>query len=98
MTIPRLAAARADWTVFAFTLVVSVLNGILFGVAPALRTARRDPAIALRESGSRGYVGGSRKYLRSALVVAEVAIAVMLCVIGELLTVSVILLLKSATV
>src|SRR5258706_15847154 len=69
MTIPRLAAARADWTVFAFTLAVSVLNGILFGVAPALRTARRDPAIALRESRSRGYVGGSRDQLRSALVV-----------------------------
>jgi putative ABC transport system permease protein len=95
MTIPRLAAARADWTVFAFTLVVSVLNGILFGVAPALRTARRDPATALRESGSRGYIGGSRNHLRSALVVAEVAVAVMLVVIGGLLTGSFIRLLKS---
>jgi predicted permease len=97
MTIPRLAAARADWTVFAFTLVVSVLNGILFGIAPALRTARRDPATALRESGSRGYVGGSRNHLRSALVVAEVAVAVMLVVIGGLLTGSFVRLLKSDT-
>jgi predicted permease len=97
MTIPRLAAARADWTVFAFTLAVSVLNGVLFGVAPALRTARRDPAIALRESGSRGYVGGSRNYLRSALVVAEVALAVMLVVVGGLLTGSFVRLLKSDT-
>jgi putative ABC transport system permease protein len=97
MTIPRLAAARADWTVFAFTLVVSVLNGVLFGVAPALRTARRDPAIALRESGSRGFVGGSGNHLRSALVVAEVAIAVMLVVVGGLLTGSFVRLLKSDT-
>jgi predicted permease len=97
MTIPRLAAARADWTVFAFTLAVSVLNGVLFGVAPALRTARRDPAIALRESSSRGYVGGSRNYLRSVLVVAEVAIAVVLVVVGGLLTGSFVRLLKSDT-
>jgi len=97
MSIPRLAAARADWTVFAFTLVVSVLNGFLFGVAPALRTARRDPALALRESGSRGYVGGSRNRLRSALVVAEVALAVMLVVIGGLLTGSFVRLLQSDT-
>jgi putative ABC transport system permease protein len=37
MSIPRLAAARADGTVFAFALTVSILNGILFGIAPALR-------------------------------------------------------------
>jgi predicted permease len=96
MSIPRLAAARADWTVFAFTLVVSVINGLLFGVAPALRAARRDPAIALRESGSRGYVG-ARNHLRSALVVAEVAVAVVLVVIGGLLTGSFVRLLQSDT-
>jgi putative ABC transport system permease protein len=97
VSIPRLAAARADWTVFAFTLLVSVLNGIFFGVAPALRSARRDPALALRESGSRGYVGGSRNRLRSALVVAEVAVAVMLVVIGGLLTGSFVRLLQADT-
>jgi putative ABC transport system permease protein len=86
MTIPRLAAARADWPVFAFTLAVSVLNGILFGIAPALRTAQRDPALALRESGARGSVGAARNHLRSALVAGEVAIAVILVVVGGLLT------------
>ncbi len=50
ITIPRLAAARADWTVFAFTLGVSILNGILFGIAPAVRSSNRDPATSLRES------------------------------------------------
>src|SRR5260370_27874783 len=97
MAISGLGAARADWAGFAFTLVVSVLHGLLSGVAPALRTARSEPAIALRESGSRGYVGGSRNYLRSALVVAEVAVAVMLVVIGGLLTGSFVRLLKSDT-
>ena len=86
MTIPRLADARADWTVLAFTLAVSVLNGILFGIAPALRSSRRDPAVSLRESASRGSVGASHNGLRSALVVAEVSVAVTLVIVGGLLT------------
>ncbi|HTS50078.1 MAG TPA: ABC transporter permease, partial [Bryobacteraceae bacterium] len=60
MSIPRLAAARADGSVLAFTIVVAVLNGILFGLAPAFRSARHDPAAPLRESGSRGSVGAAR--------------------------------------
>jgi predicted permease len=86
MTIPRLAAARADGTVFAFTLAVALANGLLFGIAPALRTARHDPALALSESGARGVVGRQRNSLRSSLVVAEVAVAVVLVVIGGLIT------------
>ena len=79
MTIPRLAAARADGTILAFTVVISLLNGILFGIAPALRTNNRDLA-------GRGSIGLSRNYLRPALVVAEVAVAVILAVVGGLLT------------
>ncbi len=86
MSIPRLAAARADGSVLAFTIVVAVLNGILFGLAPAFRSSRRDPAGPLRESGSRGSVGAVRNRLRSALVVAEVSIAVTLVIIGGQLT------------
>ncbi|HEV2689354.1 MAG TPA: FtsX-like permease family protein, partial [Bryobacteraceae bacterium] len=93
MTIPRLAAARADWTVFAFTLTVSVLNGILFGIVPALRTAQQDPALAL--SGARGSVGAIRNTFRSTLVAGEVAIAVVLVVIGGLLTGSFVHLLRT---
>ena len=95
MTIPRLAAARADGTVFAFTLAVSLVNGLLFGIAPALRTARRDPALALSESGTRGVVGRQRNTLRSSLVIAEVAVAVVLVVIGGLITASFIRLLRT---
>ncbi len=86
MTIPRLAAARADWTVLAFTLAVSIVNGILFGIAPALRSSSRDPAASLRESASRGSVGAAHNALRSALVVSEVAVAVTLVIVGGLLT------------
>ena len=40
VSIPRLAAARADSTIFGFALALAVINGILFGMAPALRLAR----------------------------------------------------------
>jgi putative ABC transport system permease protein len=93
MTIPRLAAARADWTVFAFTLAVSILNGILFSIVPALRTSQQDPALAL--AGARGSVGTMRNTFRSTLVAGEVAIAVILVVIGGLLTGSFIHLLRT---
>jgi putative ABC transport system permease protein len=86
MTIPRLAAARADGTVLAFTLAVALANGLLFGIAPALRAARHQPALALSESGMRGVVGRQRNSLRSSLVVAEVAVAVVLVVVGGLIT------------
>jgi len=95
MTIPRLAAARADGSVFAFALVVSLVNGLLFGIAPALRAARRDPALAVNESGMRGVVGRQRNALRSSLVVAEIAVAVLLVVIGGLITGSFIRLLRT---
>jgi predicted permease len=95
MTIPRLAAARADATVFAFTLAVSLINGLLFGIAPAFRTAGRDPALALSESGTRGVVGRQRNTLGSSLVIAEVAVAVILVAIGGLITGSFIRLLRT---
>jgi putative ABC transport system permease protein len=85
MTIPRLATASPDFTVFAFTLAISIINGLIFGIAPALGSARGDPAIALRESGTRSSIGAMRNRLRSTLVVAEVALAVTLVVIGGLL-------------
>lgn len=87
-TIPRLAAARADGTVLIFAIAVAVLNGILFGLAPALLAAQRDPATSLRESASRGSVGSVRNHLRSALVIAEVTVAVTIVVLGGRLTAS----------
>jgi len=95
MSIPRLLAARADGSVLAFTIFVAVLNGILFGLAPALRSSQRDPAVPLRESSSRGSVGAARNRLRSALVVAEVTIAVTLVIIGGRLTATFVQLLRT---
>jgi len=95
MSIPRLAAARADFTVFAFTCAVSLLIGISSGLAPALRLGRLEPADALRQSGTRGSIGASGNRLRSALVVSEVAVTVVLVVIGGLLTGSFVRLLRS---
>lgn len=85
VTIPRLAAARADWTVLLFTVAISILSGFIFGIAPALAASRRDPAEALRQTGTRGAIGRASNRLRSSLVVSEVAIAVMLVVVGGLL-------------
>ncbi|MGD0435070.1 MAG: FtsX-like permease family protein, partial [Bryobacteraceae bacterium] len=84
-SIPRLAHTRADWTVLAFTFAISILSGFIFGIVPALAATRRDPSEALRQAGTRGSIGHASNRLRSGLVVGEVAIAVMLVVVGGLL-------------
>ena len=76
--IPRLTDVRVDPTVIVFTMGLSLLTGLLFGVAPALQSARSGISSTLKEGG-RGNLssrGGART--RSALVVAEVALAVIL--------------------
>ena len=84
VNIPRLASASADWRVFFFALAIAMLNGILFGLAPALRAALTVPS-AVRES-RLGAVVGKRDRLRSALIVSEIALAITLVVIGTQLT------------
>ncbi len=75
---PRLADISIDWRVLGFTLVASVLTGILFGLAPALQFAKGDVQESLKESG-RG-TAGSRRHnrLRNLLIVGEVALSVVL--------------------
>ena len=82
--LPRAGDIRVDGLVLAFTLVVSILSGLLFGIIPALR-ASSDLERSLR-AGSRGNIGGSGQKLRSGLVVAEVALAVILVVGAGLAT------------
>lgn len=79
-------SVRMDWRVLAFLLAVSVVAGILFGLAPALQSARADLNSSLKEGG-RGASGGSRSRgrMRSALVVSEVALSLMLLVGAGLL-------------
>ncbi|MEX2611211.1 MAG: ADOP family duplicated permease, partial [Gemmatimonadota bacterium] len=83
--LPRVELVAVDPTVLAFTLVISLVTGLLFGLAPALQTLRSDSTTPLREGG-RGAVGRrSGRRLRDTLVVAEVALSVVLLVGAGLL-------------
>ncbi len=67
-----------DGRVFLFTAGVSIVTGILFGVAPALRVSGLDLATSLKDGGGRGHVGSGGQGLRDVLVVGEVALAIVL--------------------
>ena len=75
--VPRLAEVGVDRTVIAFSILVSVLTGLLFGVVPALQVVRRPTAQSLRE-GARTVLSGRGQRLRSGLVVGQMALAMML--------------------
>jgi putative ABC transport system permease protein len=81
VSIPRLAAASADWPIFGFALMVALINGVLFGMAPALRAGSMR-VVATHDFGTRGSASGQRDWIRGSLVVAEVAITVALVVVG----------------
>jgi putative ABC transport system permease protein len=81
--IPRAAEIRLDWRVLSFTLGLAVVTGIVFGLAPLLHLGTRL-GTALRD-GARTTAGAFRLRLRGALVIAEVALAVMLVVGAGLL-------------
>jgi predicted permease len=73
-----------DWRVLAFTTALAVLTTVFFGLAPAVRATRAEPATLL-QSGSRGMSGGRERFsLRRILVVSQVALSVVLLV-GALL-------------
>ena len=87
--IPRIEAISLDGTVLAFTFGISVLTGIVFGLAPAAWVARINLNTSLRAGGrntqSEGGFGTTRLRLRSMLVVAEVAISLTLLIGAGLL-------------
>jgi len=72
-----------DGTVLAFTLGISILSAVLFGLAPALRATSLDPAAALKDGGSQPG-RGARAGFRKALVVVQVALSVVLVVAAGL--------------
>jgi putative ABC transport system permease protein len=80
--IPSIMVGRVglDYTVLAFTFIVSVGAGLLFGIAPALRAASRQLVGELKEGGRGGTGGRRRQRLRSGLVVAEVALSLVLLI------------------
>ena len=82
---PRLSEINLDWRVLGFTLVASVLTGILFGLAPALQISRTDVQESLKESGRGSSSSRRHNRLRNLLIVGEVALSVVLLVGAGLL-------------
>jgi predicted permease len=83
--VPRIEQAGIDGGVLAFAVALSVGASLLFGLLPAARVARGDLQGALREGGRGVRRGGARDRVRSALVAAQVALAVTLLVGAGLL-------------
>jgi predicted permease len=73
---PGLLDVRPDWRIFGFTAVVSLVTGILFGLAPAVRSTRAAASPAMMEGGRQ--TGRSSHALNRVLVVAQVALSVVL--------------------
>jgi len=84
-SLPSTANVKIDATVLGFTLLVSLVTGVLFGLAPALRTLKLELANTLKEGGRAVGEGAQRNILRSSLVVIESAVAVVLLVGAGLL-------------
>ncbi len=79
-SLPRTQDMQIDWMVLGFALALSLLTGLIFGIVPAIRASRVDPQRVMQETarGSSSGIGGQR--VRSALVVAEVALSAMLLI------------------
>ena len=82
--IPRLPAIHMDGRVLAFTSAIAVATGILFGMAPALRTSKLNLSEALKE-GARNVAGGHHDRLRKLLVISELALSLVLLISAGLL-------------
>jgi putative ABC transport system permease protein len=79
------AAIGVDWRVLGFTLAVSLVTGILFGLFPAFTASRTDVNTALKEASSRAGTGFRQGKARSLLVVSEVSLALVLLIGAVLL-------------
>jgi predicted permease len=82
-SLPRADEVHLDWRVLLFAIAVSLLSGLLFGLAPALRAPDRELEPTLR-TGAR-MVGGSSRRLHSVFVISEIALAVVLLVSAGML-------------
>lgn len=84
-SVPRAASIGLDGTVLAFTAAVTILCGLLFGLAPALQTSKLSISHALNETGRSETGSGDQGRVRSTLVVSEVALALVLLIGSGLL-------------
>src|SRR5205823_5453425 len=83
-TLPRVDEISVDPVVLLFTLVVSILSGLFFGLVPVLKLRMLDAA-ALKEGGRTASDGPMRQRTRNTLVVGEVAMALVLLIISGLM-------------
>jgi putative ABC transport system permease protein len=83
--IPRALQVGVDWRVLGFTLLISVLTGIVFGLVPAFHSSRTELTESLKEGGRSSSEGARRNRIRGVLVISELAIAVVLLVGAGLL-------------
>ncbi len=74
-----------DWRVLAFTVLVAIVTGLLFGLIPALHSSRVELSSVLKESGGRSGSGFRQNKTRTILVVSEIALAIILLVGAALL-------------
>jgi predicted permease len=84
-SLPRTSEVTVDPLVLVFTLGVSVLTGLLFGLAPLMHTRVAGLMAALKDGGAKGATGGARHHVRRGLVMVEVALAVVLVIGAGLL-------------
>jgi len=83
--LPRVEEIGIDARVLVFTVVISLVAGLLFGILPVLKFARPQLASALKEGGRLSSAGRARHRARNTLVVAEIALAVILLVASGLM-------------
>jgi putative ABC transport system permease protein len=84
-TLPRINSVSLDWQVAAFALALALLTGLLRGLVPGFAAMRTGVNETLKEGGRTGSAGGGHARLRSVLVVAELAVALVLLTAAGLL-------------
>lgn len=84
-SLPRASEIGLDWNVVGFALLLSVATGVLCGLAPAFAALRTNVNDTLKEGGRSGTAGGGHARLRSALVITEIAVALVLLTASGLL-------------
>jgi putative ABC transport system permease protein len=84
-SLPRISEIALNWNVVGFALLLAVITGLLCGLAPAFAALRTNVNGTLKEGARSGSTGGGHARLRSTLVVAEIAIALVLLTASGLL-------------
>ena len=84
-TLPRMNEIGLNWTVVGFAFLLAVVTGMICGLAPSFAALRTNVNATLKEGGRSGSLGGNHARLRSTLVVAEIAVALILLAASGLL-------------